>query len=261
MAHLLGADVHDVVRHTLERVHRRLEVRVDLLHGDGQGLALGAAHLDLGQLGELHNGLSQVEDVVAPLEERVEAHEERVVLNAPRVGRALGGGGRLVVKVRALESTADTEGRLELLDRQTRVLTLDKHEDLLTAHVLTRLVDQRVADLPHEHHQPRGRVVVLRVLPDEQNDVQHRLEELEEVREVVLLIEAAEPVLQSAQVLHVVVRLHAGREDLLAKTRERLAVGRLRLVEGAEHAADALALQLLENRVQVVSLQGEGGGG
>ena len=29
---LLGADVHNIVRHTFECVNRRLEIRVDLLH-------------------------------------------------------------------------------------------------------------------------------------------------------------------------------------------------------------------------------------
>lgn len=57
-----------------------LEVVVDLCDRGGECLALGASDFHLGQLGELHDGLRQVQDVVAALQERVQAHEQRVVL-------------------------------------------------------------------------------------------------------------------------------------------------------------------------------------
>eukprot|EP00968_Pinguiococcus_pyrenoidosus_P014244 scaffold1298_cov257-Pinguiococcus_pyrenoidosus.AAC.2 len=227
---LLGAHVHDVVGNLLERLHRQLEVRVDLLHRGRQRLPLGAADLDLREFAELHDGLHQVQDVMAALEEAVQAHEERVVLDAPRIAGALGVGGGAVVEVGVLETAAHAKRHLELISRGLGVVILDEAEDLLAAHVAAGLIDQRVADLAHEHHQPRRRVVVLAVLPDEQDDVQHRLEELQQRREVVQAVQLDEPVLQRAEVLHVVVGLQASGEDLLAQARERLAVGALGLV-------------------------------
>mmetsp|Transcript_27983 Transcript_27983/g.68378 ORF Transcript_27983/g.68378 Transcript_27983/m.68378 type:complete len:337 (+) Transcript_27983:2342-3352(+) len=70
---LLVLDVHDIVGGILEDSRGIEELGVDLLHRRREGLALGAAHLDLLELGELHDGLHEVEDVVAPLEKGVEA--------------------------------------------------------------------------------------------------------------------------------------------------------------------------------------------
>ena len=65
---------------------------------------------------------------------------------------------------------------------------------------------------------------MLRVLPDEKDDVQHRLEELKEGWEVILAVQLIEPIFKGAEVLHVVVRLEAGAEHVFAKSRKGSAV-------------------------------------
>lgn len=58
-----------------------------LLNRRCQRVTLGAANLYLGQLAELHDSLGEIQDVVASLEEAIEAHEQCVVL--PLEGRAV----------------------------------------------------------------------------------------------------------------------------------------------------------------------------
>ena len=69
-----------------------------------------------------------------------------------------------------------------------------------------------------------------------------------------VVVDLVEPRLQGAEELDVVVRLLPRRKHLGAELRERVAVRALVLVEDAEDAADAVALELLENGVQVVRL-------
>lgn len=85
--------------------------------GGGRGVA---SHALLAGAGPAAAHLRHLEDVVTALEEGVEAEEERVVLDAPRILRALGVGRRLVVEVDALEVAADAERRLELCEEGKR---------------------------------------------------------------------------------------------------------------------------------------------
>jgi len=250
----LGAHVHDVVGHCLELGHGVVEVLVNLLDAGRKGLALRAPHLDLGQLGELHDGLRQVQDVVAALQEGVQAHEQRVVLDLPGVRGALRVGGGFVVEVGGFEGPAHGEGGLQHGHGEVGLLRLDHGEYLLARDVLSGLLDEGVADLAHEHHQTGGDVVVLGVLPDQQYDVQHGLEQLHGLGEVVFAVEGLEPVLQGAEVLGVVVGLGAGSEHLSAQAGEGGAVGGLGLVQSTQHASDTGALQLLEYAVEVGGL-------
>jgi hypothetical protein len=64
---ILLVDVHDVVLHLLERLNRPLELNRNLLHRLSQRLAFSASQIDLSQLVELHDGVRQVQDVVASL--------------------------------------------------------------------------------------------------------------------------------------------------------------------------------------------------
>ena len=138
---LLGGHIHDVVRHGLEGSDSGEEVRVDLLHAGGERFALGATDLDALKLVELHNRLREVEDVVAALEEGVQAQEERVVLDAPGVPADLDRRLRLVVEVGALEAATYLERDLELRGGLLRptVVVGEKAEDFLPAQVPARL--------------------------------------------------------------------------------------------------------------------------
>ena len=57
---------------------------------------------------------------------------------------------------------------------------LTKFLDYKCFNMRSDLADEVVADLAHEHHEARGRVVELRVLPDQQDRVHQRLEHLVE---------------------------------------------------------------------------------
>ena len=80
---------------------------------------------------------------MAALQESVEAHKQRAVLKAPRVGRALLGRLRLVVKVRALEGHAVLEAQLQVLHCFLRLL--DVLEQRLAADEALSLDDDGVA--------------------------------------------------------------------------------------------------------------------
>lgn len=47
-----------------------------------------------------------------------------------------------------------------------------------TRHIFAALHDEIVADLPEDSHHPRGCIVVLGMLPNEQQGVHNRLEEI-----------------------------------------------------------------------------------
>ena len=247
----LGVNVEQVVGHALERGHGGLEVRVDGVERGRELLALEAADGDLLELEELRHDRGRLEHVVHALEEGVEPHEERVVLDAPRVLRAVGHGHLLVAEVDALEVAADAQQVAQAAHGGRGLLVRDELEDLLARQVLARLDDDGVAHLADHDHEARGRVVEVRVLPDEQQHVHDGPEDLGQVLEVVRVLQALEPRLERHEEARVVVGLLARGEDLLAEVREGRAVGRLARVEELQHAADALALQLVEDGVEV----------
>ena len=104
---------------------------------------LVAADLDLLEPAELDDRAEEVEQVVAALEEGVEAREERGVLHPPRVVGALDGARRLEVEVRRLEGATHLEREREALERLRRV----EVEDRLRVDVEPRRTDQLVAHL------------------------------------------------------------------------------------------------------------------
>jgi hypothetical protein len=95
---------------------------------------------------------------------------------------------------------------------------------------------------------------VLRVLPDEEYDVHHRLEEAVKVGKVTFRLQLVEPVLKGAQVLGVVISLETCNENFLAERRERGAVRALVLLKDTQSLSDTSALKLLEDGVEVGSL-------
>jgi hypothetical protein len=68
---LLDFDIHDIVVERLELIHRFLEFLVNLLQGFSQRLAFSATQHDILKLGKLHNGVGQVQNIVATLHKTV----------------------------------------------------------------------------------------------------------------------------------------------------------------------------------------------
>lgn len=248
-----GVDVHDVVLETLDPVHGTLEVLLYLVHGRRERSALRAADLDLGKPGELDDRPGQLQYVVSPLDEAVEAGEHGVVLDRPLLVGTVLGHPPLVVLVGLLEAAAHLQHEHELLHGDVGLLVVNQREDLLAGDEPAALRDDRVAHLPDEDDEPTGRVVVLGVLPDEHDRVEDGLERRPEVREVVV-VELVDPAIQRPEVLRVVVRLEAGRVDLLAQPGERRAVRALGLVQRPQHPSRARTLELVEYRVEALGL-------
>ena len=251
---LLDLDVEHVVWHLDELLGDRLEVGIDLDDGGGEGAPLVAADLDALELHELHERLEQVEQVVAALKERVEAWEERGVLQPPRVTRHLIVGAALVIEVDRLELATHLERHHELVDRLLRLHL----EELLRIQERACLRDEVIAYLAHEHHQARGRVVEARVLPHEHDEVHNRPEKMRQILERLCidddLRQLLERGLECGEVLGVVVRLLARGGHLLHQPIEGGAVGGFGEVEHLHDLADALAPELLLDRIQVARL-------
>mmetsp|Transcript_52159 Transcript_52159/g.108898 ORF Transcript_52159/g.108898 Transcript_52159/m.108898 type:complete len:636 (-) Transcript_52159:578-2485(-) len=243
--------VHDVLGRLPEHRAGVDELVEDLLHVGRERLALGPADLDPLELAELDDGLHQVEHVVAPLEEAVQAGEERAVLEAPRVGRALGAGAGLVVEVGALEGDRHAQADLERVDRVLRLHL----EELLAADEAGGLADQIVADFAHEDDEAARGVVELGVLPDEEDGVHQRLEHGGDVGEG-LAREHLQELGHRVEVDHVVVGLHPRLRHLLAEAVECRKVGRLGDFEKPDDLLHLVAAQLLVDRIQIFCFLG-----
>jgi len=144
-----------------------------------------------------------VHDILAPLGERVQSHEESVGGDFPLV-LSLG----FVFKVSVFELGAYVQGEDELVMGLLWLLSLDETEDLLTIDVLVASGDNRVANLTDENNEPGWRVVVLRVGPDEENGVHDWHEELDYVLKLVGWVgELIEQFYQCLEILVVLVGL------------------------------------------------------
>jgi hypothetical protein len=173
---LSSLNVHDVVGHVGELLDGCLEFGEDLEDRVGQGLTLGVSDVDVLQLVEHDDGVSQVPNVLASLRKGVQSHEESVGGDLPGV---LGLG--FVLKVGFLELGAHIMGQLQLVVSLLWLLSLDVAEDLLTVDRKSAGSDDCVADLSDEHNKSGGSVVVLRVVPDQEDGVHDWDEELRDL--------------------------------------------------------------------------------
>lgn len=172
-------DVENVVLDQHKVFHGFGELDVDLHDVGSHRLALGITNFNLLQLAELRDCTSQVHDVLAALGEGVKTHKQGIGGDLPLVLRLA-----FVLKVGVLEFGADVESKRQLLVRIEGLFVLDGLEDLAAVNSGATLLNDRVADLSDEHHKSRGRVVILRVVPDEQNGVHNGHEVLSHLREV-----------------------------------------------------------------------------
>ena len=172
-------DVEDVVLDCGELADGDAEFLEDGLDVSGHDLALGVADLDLLKLIELGDCSGQVHDVLATFSKGVQTHEERVGRDLPLVlGLAL------VIEVGVFESGADFETHRQLRVSFTGSSLFDQIKDLGAIDGRPALLDDSVADLSDENDEARGRVVVLRVVPDQQDRVHDRHELVGNIRQL-----------------------------------------------------------------------------
>ena len=108
---------------------------------------------------------------MAALEKRIQAHEQRGVLYPPRVRWAFSVRGCLVIEIRRFECATHLQRGFQLLYSTPGFFLLNQRKNILPAHVVPCLGDERVAYLAHEHDQARRGVVMLGILPYHQNNV------------------------------------------------------------------------------------------
>lgn len=189
-------------------------------------------------------------DVLAPLGEGVQSHEESIGGDFPLV-LSLG----FVFKVSVFELGADVQGEDELVMGLLWLLSLDEAKDLLTIDLLVASVDDRVANLTDENNKPGWRVVVLRIGPDKEDGVHDWDEEVNNVLKLVGWVgKLVEQFSQGLEISEVLVGLRSSNLDLLLELAERSSVGRLVLLEELENLLDPLRVKLIADRVKVLSL-------
>jgi len=112
-----------------------------------------------------------VHDVLASLGEGVKTHKESVGRDLPLVlGLAL------VFKVGILELRTDVEGLGQLLMGVMRLFILDGLKDLNAVDISAALFNDGIADLSDQYYEAGWRVIVLRVVPDQQDRVHNGYE-------------------------------------------------------------------------------------
>ena len=248
----LLVDVHDLVFNSLEALNGLLEFLKDLLDGLRECLSLGSSDLDVIELVELDDGLGEMKDIVAPLEEVIEAHEQRVRCQLPGALRFC-----LVEEVGVLELCADIDGGLQLIGGIPRVI-IQQREDQRSRNILPRLLDNRVAYLPDQDNEPRRRLVVLAVVPDQQDQMHDREEELMERREITRWVQKIlKPRKQDLDEGVGVVGLDLGLLDFFLELLEGLEVGAFALEQELQDLLDALGLELLVDAVKVIKREKE----
>jgi hypothetical protein len=90
----------------------------------------------------------------------------------------------LVLKVGVFEFSADIEGNSELIMSLLWLFGLDQIEDGEAVDGVSASDDDGVADLSDQHNKPGWGVVVLRVLPDQQNCLHDGCEEVNHLWEI-----------------------------------------------------------------------------
>jgi hypothetical protein len=244
-------DVHDVVGDGHELINDKVEFVKNLGQRLAHGGTLGVTNFDLAELLELLDGASQVHDVHAAFREGVKTNEESVGGDLPLVLR-LG----LVVEVGVLELGADLKSKGKLAVGVSGVIVLDGIEDLLSINEVLALSDNSIADFTDENNEAGRSVVVVGVLPNEQDSVHDRHKQVGNLGQLKGGGgQIVEETVESLQVLEVLVRFLLGDLHFLLELREGSGVGRLVLLEELEHLLDALGVQLLADLVQVLRLR------
>jgi len=120
------------------------------------------------------------------------------------------------------------------------ILVLDGLENLGTVDSTTALLDDGITDLANKYNEASWRVVVLGVVPNEQDGVHDWHEAVENLRKVLRAIrEIKEKIFQGRKVLEVLVCLLLRNLDLLLQLAEGSCVGTLVLLQEFKNLLDA----------------------
>lgn len=135
------------------------------------------------------------------------------------------------------------------------VIVLDGIEDLLSINKVLALSDDSIADFTNENNEAGRSVVVVRVLPDEQDSVHDGHKQVSNLGQLKGGGgQIVEETVESLQVLVVLVGFLLSDLHFLLELGEGSGVGRFVLLEELEHLLDAFGVQLLADLVQVLGL-------
>jgi len=147
----------------LETSNHGQEILVNLFDRGRQGFAFGTTYFNLGQFGELYDGLGQIKDIMATLQETIQSHEQGIVLDLPGIRRTFGISRGFVFQICGFEGTTHVQRGLKHGYGLMRFFTFDHRKNLLTTNIFGGLQDQTVANLPHQHHYNVHSIIVIEV--------------------------------------------------------------------------------------------------
>lgn len=189
-------------------------------------------------------------DVHAAFGESVKADEESIGGDLPLV-LALG----FVVEVGILEPGTHVEGQSELLVGLSSVFILDSVENFFAINKSAALGNDRVANFSNENDKASRGVVVLGVGPDQEDGVHDGHKKLSNLVGLIAgADELTEEVLESAEILIVLVGLLLGNLDFLLQLGEGGGVGAFVLFKELEDLLNALTVELSADLVEVLAL-------
>ena len=160
-----------------------------------------------------------------------------------------------MIIVGLLKLGTEIHAHSELIVSITRVFALDCAEDTLRADLIATLLDYGVANLADEHKQAGWCVVVLRVGPNQQNGVHDGDKALSNFWKLVrVIVEIIEVLFKGTEILGVLISLYSCDVDIFLELAESASLSRLVLFQELKNLLDALASELLADRVQVRAL-------
>jgi len=148
---------------------------------------------------------------VASFQKRIQPGKKSRILKSPRICGTFLSRSCLVIKVSTLESHANFEAQF-----QTIYCILRFHCKQSSAiDKSTGLFDNVIANLSHQHNEPCRCIVEFGVPPDQQNSVQHRLKERDQLWES-FISQTVDESLKRFEISHIIIRLHSSLCNLFA---------------------------------------------
>ncbi len=244
---LLLLDVHHVVVDEHEFFDSLSELSLDIDNCLRHGLSFGVTNLNSLELVELDDGLSQLHNVLASLDEGVEADEESTGSDLPGIG-----GLSLGVVIGLLKLGAELHAQRQFVVSVRWVIILDCTKDFVAVDLLTTLENDGIADLSDEDQEASWSVIVLRVGVDQHDGVHDRDEVLGNIGQIERGVdESVEIFLKGLKVLVVFISLDSGNVHFFLEFAEGTRLSGLVLLEELEDLLHALASELLTNGVEV----------
>lgn len=247
---LFVLNVHNVVIQGLELVHSFLEFHEDLLQSFSQGFTLGTSEFNLSQLVELHDGVSQMQNVVASFKEGIQSHKQSIGGQLPSV---LSFGFILEISIFELSTHINCGG--QFFTGFISFFAGNQLENGGSGHVFFGLGDDGVADLSDQDHKSGRSVVISGLLPDKEDQMHDwDVQVMSDLKLLRVVAQLLEPRSQGVQVFEIVVGFDSGVHHFFLQLRERVGVCAFISFQETEDILNFVGFQLLVDGIEIVSL-------